>query len=459
MAEQIYNPILPLNVYIPDGEPRIFGDRLYLYGSHDRAGGTKYCELDYELWSAPVSDLRSWSCHGTSYMKRQDPLLADGKHELYAPDCVKGPDGRYYLYYCFSEIMEIGVAVSDCPEGPFEYLGHVSQPENIPEDMNYFDPGLHVDDDGRVYIYFGFRASYAAELESDMLTLKSEPVKLIPNAAEAKGTGFAGHGFFEASSMRKIDGRYYFIYSDENSHSLCYAVSDQPLCGFEYGGVLISNGDIGLSGRTKALTQIGNTHGSIAQLSDAEGMPKFYVFYHRQTNGTEYSRQACAEEIRMDPEGRFIQTEITSCGLNGGPLVASGTYPAAIACHIADRTMPEKIDYSDPAVKERVRVTEEQNTSFITGIKNRTKIGFKYFQFMDADLCVMEVRGSFFGNVTIAFQEDGKQEIGEFEFQVNSSEWDLQLMPIVPTPGRHALYFYFRGTGTMDLKTIGFVSA
>ena len=55
MAEQIYNPILPLNVYIPDGEPRIFGDRLYLYGSHDRAGGTKYCELDYELWSAPVS--------------------------------------------------------------------------------------------------------------------------------------------------------------------------------------------------------------------------------------------------------------------------------------------------------------------------------------------------------------------------------------------------------------------
>ena len=33
------NPYLPLYEYIPDGEPRIFGDRLYVYGSHDFAGG------------------------------------------------------------------------------------------------------------------------------------------------------------------------------------------------------------------------------------------------------------------------------------------------------------------------------------------------------------------------------------------------------------------------------------
>jgi hypothetical protein len=31
------NPILPASAYIPDGEPRVFGDRVYLYGSHDNA--------------------------------------------------------------------------------------------------------------------------------------------------------------------------------------------------------------------------------------------------------------------------------------------------------------------------------------------------------------------------------------------------------------------------------------
>ena len=38
---QVYNPYLPLYEYIPDGEPHVFGDRVYLYGSHDRAGGRR----------------------------------------------------------------------------------------------------------------------------------------------------------------------------------------------------------------------------------------------------------------------------------------------------------------------------------------------------------------------------------------------------------------------------------
>ena len=30
---------LPLNEYIPDGEPHVWGDRVYHYGSHDKEGG------------------------------------------------------------------------------------------------------------------------------------------------------------------------------------------------------------------------------------------------------------------------------------------------------------------------------------------------------------------------------------------------------------------------------------
>lgn len=58
------NPFLPLDTYIADGEPHVFGDRVYLFGSHDQAGGDTYCMLSYEFWSAPVDNLESWSCKG-----------------------------------------------------------------------------------------------------------------------------------------------------------------------------------------------------------------------------------------------------------------------------------------------------------------------------------------------------------------------------------------------------------
>ncbi|MBO5555421.1 MAG: hypothetical protein J5941_07820, partial [Solobacterium sp.] len=64
MKTQAYNPFLPLHVYIPDGEPHVFGDRVYLFGSHDREAGDTFCSEPYEVWSAPVNDLSDWSCPG-----------------------------------------------------------------------------------------------------------------------------------------------------------------------------------------------------------------------------------------------------------------------------------------------------------------------------------------------------------------------------------------------------------
>ena len=39
MKKQVYNPYLPSWEYIPDGEPYVFGDRVYVFGSHDRYNG------------------------------------------------------------------------------------------------------------------------------------------------------------------------------------------------------------------------------------------------------------------------------------------------------------------------------------------------------------------------------------------------------------------------------------
>ena len=79
---QAFNPFLPINTYIPDGEPHVFGDRVYLFGSHDKEAGEMYCMLDYEVWSAPITDLTDWSCKGTSFSASQ-PVIERNESKIY----------------------------------------------------------------------------------------------------------------------------------------------------------------------------------------------------------------------------------------------------------------------------------------------------------------------------------------------------------------------------------------
>ena len=53
--------------------------------------------------------------------KNQDPSNKLGIRCLYAPDVTQGPDGRYYLYYAFDFMGEMGVAVCDTPAGKYEF--------------------------------------------------------------------------------------------------------------------------------------------------------------------------------------------------------------------------------------------------------------------------------------------------------------------------------------------------
>lgn len=156
------NPLFPLHEYIPDGEAHVFGHRVYLYGSHDEENGTRFCARDYVVMSASVNDLQNWTCHGVSYAKSQDPRSRPGRLvDFYAPDCVKGNDGRYYLYYFAAgpnvrSFGPLSVAVADALEGPFAYLGDVHFPDGRPL-LKYLtnDPAV-LNDDGRIYLYYGW---------------------------------------------------------------------------------------------------------------------------------------------------------------------------------------------------------------------------------------------------------------------------------------------------------------
>ena len=494
MKEQIYNPYLPLNEYVPDGEPHVFDGRVYIYGSHDAPDAEVYCPGHYVTWSAPVDNLKEWRYEGEIYRRDQDPSNAKDTMQLWAPDVTKGPDGRYYLYYCFSFYPEIGVAVSDSPAGPFAFYGHVKYPDSINggktlQEFMPFDPAVLTDEDGRVYLYYGFAPAcekemkapkfseaeiaafpekqkeilrvlsktefgengMAVELEQDMITMKAIPQPCIPGGHHTQGTGFEEHGFFEASSIRKIRGKYYFVYSSHKSHELCYAVSDHPMDGYRYGGTVISNGDVGLEGRTEPVYTLGNNHGGIAQVG-----ADFYIFYHRQTAGSEYSRQGCAEKIRIAEDGSIGQVEMTSCGLNGGPLCASGTYPAAIACHMTSSTTMSRIDYNDPVMKQQTRIVEEQNQQYITAVTDQTVIGYKYFDYREAAEIGLELRGEFKGEVMLSADEAGKKTVGTQKAEISSQEWKVISICTERQSGILPLYLHFSGKGTLDLKTVIF---
>lgn len=468
------NPFLPSYEYIPDAEPYVFEDRVYIYGSHDRFDGDDFCMNDYVCWSAPVNDLGAWRKEGTIYRAVQDPLNADGRQHLFAPDVQEGEDGKYYLFYCLHMSPTVSVAVCDTPAGEYHFYGHIRYADGTlygekENDVFNFDPGVLRDDDGRIYLYTGIshpmdaplrkhlegffqiNGSYCVELEKDMLTLKSEPVLTVPGEVCAKGTGFEGHSFFEASSPRKIGGKYYLIYSSEKSHDLCYAISDSPTKGFQYGGVIISIGDIGIVKEDQARNYLGNTHGGVVEIGG-----QWYVFYHRHTNQCRNCRQMCAEKIEIADNGSIDQVEVTSCGLNGGPLPGQGRYEARIACNLSsaegtfmyqkDKPAEEGIH---PYFTQDGEDREYNPNQYIANIHDGAWAGFKYF-----DLCSSEgkmkvcVRGNAEGEFLVRTEKDG--EVRTVIPIHPSADWQVEEGTYQMPQGVNALYFCYQGTGRMD---------
>jgi arabinoxylan arabinofuranohydrolase len=473
MTNQAFNPYLPSYEYIPDGEPYVFGDRVYVYGSHDKFNGKFYCENDYVCWSAPVDDLSKWRYEGVIYQKIQDPMGQTGNRLLFAPDVQQGPDGRYYLYYAFDFLGVMAVAVCDSPAGKYEFYGHVHYRDGMllgarEGEAFQFDPGVLVDDDGRVYLYSGFcpkdfpwdqlgledqtiKGGMVIELEADMITVKEEPKYIFPDKARGLGTDFEGHEFFEASSIRKIADTYYFVYSSFYGHELCYATSKSPVGGFKYGGTIISNGDINLNGKTEeeALNYTGNNHGSIVEING-----KWYVFYHRQTNKHQFSRQACAEEIKIEADGSIKQVEMTSCGLNNGPLIGKGEYPAYIACNLLSRSGAVRyefgyvIDESHPYFTQEGEDREDHPNQYIANMTDGAIAGFKYFDFGDVSEILVQVKGTGNGKLQVSTTLGG-EEAAEIAISPGQ-EWRIFTAPLTINHGVNALFFTYKGEGSID---------
>ena len=277
------NPVLPLEYCFPDGEPHYIDGELYVYPSCDIKPGA-YCSD--RLYVPHSTDLSGWTVSGPAFttskldwpravcypaglmeadsyeelpdylgeylpkpLKRILPfrvfrsmvkgitsIMWNGKQErlLYAPDAVTA-NGRSYLFFCTSDGCE-GVAVSDDPAGPFtDPVRIVTDRTGTP--ISGIDPAVFLDDDGKAYLYWGQISSYGAELTEDLTKIKEDTIhKGLLTEKE--------HRFHEGSSMRKINGVYYYIFADTHRGrptALGYATSRSPLGPFEYQGIIVDN--------------------------------------------------------------------------------------------------------------------------------------------------------------------------------------------------------------------------
>lgn len=473
--KQAFNPYLPSYEYIPDAEPHIVGDRVYIYGSHDLFNGLTFCLGDYVCWSAPLNDLGNWRYEGVIYRREQEPHVHGSRILLgmAAPDMVQGADGRFYLYYFIGGTKKISVAVCDTPAGKYQFYGYVKYKDGTPigkkNEPYQFDPGVFMDTDKKLYLYTGFglkdnpillmgskptmHGPMVYELDTtDMLTVIEGPSYIgVAGEDESKGTPYENHAFMEASSMRKFGDTYYFIYSSMQSHELCYATSTNPKHGFKFGGTLVSCGDIGI-GESKdvkhAKNNTGNTHGSLIEING-----KYYIFYHRHSNRKQSSRQACAEEIKFE-DGKFYQAEMTSCGLNKEPLKGKGIYPSFIACNLYGSdgtrflTMIKHKKGKTPYLTQDGKDRNSGEDQYIANVCNKSVIGYKYFNTKNTSEIAIKIKGNASGIVTVRESEKGKI---------------LARIPILPTKKqtvfrnifsngneKQALFFSFIGKGSFN---------
>ena len=494
------NPFLPLWEHIPDGEPYVFEDpdqpgkyRVYLYGSHDNLVSA-YCGRDQVVWSAPVEDLSHWRYDGVIFSVNKNAngelftpdSLAD---VLFAPDVtlVTAPDGTktYYLYPNDQAGGRNGlVAKSSRPDGPFEVCNWSKENPNETDGVLRFDPAVFVDDDGRVYGYWGFERSYAAELDPVTMATVKPGTEIVEDMVSGRYQDGI-FSFFEASSIRKIKDKYIFIYSrftkdgefglPVSNYTLAYAYSDHPLGPWTYGGTIIDGRarEVNEQGDTIAsATPDGNTHGSICEING-----QWYVFYHRQTGLDEYSRQAMVAPIEVNVEEgaggkvEISEGEYTSEGFALDGLDPLERHSAGIACwytgpKVAEHNWPNNKFYG--SFVQATRFPGEpfkentydlaHNSNPVVNNTDGSIVGYKYFNFTatngkkDVKLLLTLIPEGIDGTIEVMadrpWTSQGGISLGTIELKadmtpLNPIELEVPLPALSELTGKHAIFFKF----------------
>jgi hypothetical protein len=305
--------------YMADPAVHVFNGKVYIYPSHDRESeitendnGDHFDMKDYHVFSMEDIETGKVTDHGVALDVKDIPWAG---RQLWDSDAAH-KNGKYYLYFPLkdkNDIFRIGVAIADCPEGPF-----VPQPDPMRGSYS-MDPCIF-EENGSHYMFFGglwggqlqrYRNNKAlenpsipdnnepalpsrvAKLSDDMLQFAEEPRSVVILDKDGKPlTSGDTHRYFEASWMHKYNGKYYYSYSTGDTHLLCYATGDNVYGPFTYQGVILTP----VVGWT--------THHSIVEFKG-----KWYLFFHDSvpSGGKTWLRSLKVTELTYNADGT-IQT-------------------------------------------------------------------------------------------------------------------------------------------------------
>ncbi|WP_245681400.1 family 43 glycosylhydrolase [Arcticibacter eurypsychrophilus] len=293
------NPLIT-NQYTADPSARVFGDRVYIYPSHDilctegkgRIGW--FCMEDYHVFSS--SNLTDWKDHGVIVSQDKVPWVDPAGYSMWAPDCISR-NGKYYFYFpsrardtvANGKGFSIGVAVSDTPIGPF-----VPQSEPIKK-VQGIDPNVFIDKDGQAYLYWSQGNIYGAKLKENMLELASDPVILQELPSE---------GLKEGPYVFERNGKYYMTYPHVQNkiERLEYAIGDNPLGPFRKAGVIMDESSTGCW----------TNHHSIVNFKK-----QWYLFYHHNDLSPNFdkNRSIRADSLLFNTDGTIRKVIPTLRGI------------------------------------------------------------------------------------------------------------------------------------------------
>lgn len=275
--------------YSADPSARVFGDRVYVFPSHDilategkgRIGW--FCMEDYHVFSS--ANLTDWTDHGMIVQQNKVPWVRPNSYSMWAPDCVYR-NGKYYFYFptspqdtiTYGRGFTIGVAVADKPEGPYT-------PETTPiKGVRGIDPNVFIDKDGQPYLYWSAGNIYGARLKDNMLELASD-VKTLGELPTK--------GLKEGPYLFERNGIYYLTYPhvENKIERLEYAIGDNPLGPFKITGVIMDESSSGCW----------TNHQSIIQFKE-----QWYLFYHDRDYSPNFDK---ARSVRID--SLFFNTDGT----------------------------------------------------------------------------------------------------------------------------------------------------
>jgi len=272
------NPIVR-NQFSADPSARVFGDRVYLFPSHDvlategkgRVGW--FCMEDYHVFSS--ANLTDWTDHGMIITQNKVPWVRPDSYSMWAPDCIYR-NGKYYFYFptspkdtAYGRGFAIGVALADKPEGPY-----VPQPTPI-KGVHGIDPNVFIDKDGQAYLYWSQGNIYAAKLKDNMVELASAVVTLKDLPAQ---------GLKEGPYLFERNGTYYltFPHVANKIERLEYGTSNSPLGPFKMTGVIMD----------ESPTNCWTVHHSVIQFKN-----QWYLFYHDRDYSPNFDK---ARSVRAD---------------------------------------------------------------------------------------------------------------------------------------------------------------